>query len=141
VAILYYELDFYSASLLKQQSTDRHVVPLWHIILILSQPVVALTPHNCILRRESTNTNCIVFGLTIPVLETTIYHTQGEHTNYYTTEAVHTHTYNISITKHGITWLNEAIFFNYLFWLKRTKWFVIMLLFYLVLKKHWKSDI
>ena len=40
------ELDFYtcSASSLKQQSVDRHVAPLGHIILILSQPVFALTP-------------------------------------------------------------------------------------------------
>ena len=30
------ELDFYSASSLKQQSADRHVAPLWHIILIPS---------------------------------------------------------------------------------------------------------
>ena len=29
------ELDFYSASSLKQQSADRHVAPLEHIILIL----------------------------------------------------------------------------------------------------------
>jgi len=28
------KLDFYSASSLKQQSVDRHVAPLWHIILI-----------------------------------------------------------------------------------------------------------
>ena len=38
------ELDFYSAGSLKQQSADRHVAPLGHIILILSQPVFALTP-------------------------------------------------------------------------------------------------
>jgi hypothetical protein len=38
------ELDFYSASSLKQQSADRHVAPLGHIILILSQPVFALSP-------------------------------------------------------------------------------------------------
>jgi hypothetical protein len=38
------ELDFYSASSLKQQSADRHVAPLVHIILILSQPVFAPTP-------------------------------------------------------------------------------------------------
>ena len=31
------ELDFYSASSLKQQSADRHIAPLGHIILILSQ--------------------------------------------------------------------------------------------------------
>ena len=35
------DLDFYSASLLKQQSTGRHVAPLVHIILIPSQPVFA----------------------------------------------------------------------------------------------------
>ena len=31
--------DFYSASSLKQQSADRHVASLGHIILIPSQPV------------------------------------------------------------------------------------------------------
>jgi hypothetical protein len=38
------ELDFYSANSLKvkQQSAGRHVAPLWHIILIPSQPVFAL---------------------------------------------------------------------------------------------------
>jgi len=30
------ELDFYSASSLKRQSADRHVVSLGHIIMILS---------------------------------------------------------------------------------------------------------
>jgi hypothetical protein len=34
-----YKLDFYSASSLKQQSANRHVAPLGHIILIPSQPV------------------------------------------------------------------------------------------------------
>jgi len=38
------ELDFYSASSLKQQSTGRHVAPFGHIILIPSQPVFALPP-------------------------------------------------------------------------------------------------
>jgi hypothetical protein len=38
------ELDFYSAISLKQQSAGRHVAPLGHIILIPSQPVVALSP-------------------------------------------------------------------------------------------------
>jgi hypothetical protein len=45
---LYYsntlKLDIYSASSLKQQSADRHVAPLCHIILIPSQPVFTLTP-------------------------------------------------------------------------------------------------
>ena len=38
------ELDFYTASSLKQQSTGRHVAPLRYIILIPSQPVFALSP-------------------------------------------------------------------------------------------------
>ena len=38
------ELDFYSANTLNQQSAGRHVTPLGHIILIPSQPVVALMP-------------------------------------------------------------------------------------------------
>jgi hypothetical protein len=33
---------------------------------------------------EATNTNFIVFGLTQPGLETMIYQTQGERSNYYT---------------------------------------------------------
>jgi hypothetical protein len=36
-------LDFYSATSLKQQSTDRHVALLVYIILIPSQPVFALS--------------------------------------------------------------------------------------------------
>jgi hypothetical protein len=38
------ELDFYSASSLKQHSADKHVDPLGHIILTPSQPVFTLTP-------------------------------------------------------------------------------------------------
>ena len=37
-------LIFDSASSQKQQSADRHVAPLGHIILILSQTVFALSP-------------------------------------------------------------------------------------------------
>ena len=44
VLVLHAELDFYSASSLKQQSADRHVAPLKHIIRIPNQPVFALTP-------------------------------------------------------------------------------------------------
>jgi hypothetical protein len=40
----YAELDFYSASLVKQHSAGRHVIPLGHIILIPSQPDFALSP-------------------------------------------------------------------------------------------------
>ena len=38
------ELEFHSASSLKQQSAGRYVAPLGHIILIPSHPVFALTP-------------------------------------------------------------------------------------------------
>ena len=79
------ELDFYSASSLKQQFVGKHVTPLRHIILIPSQPVFALSPYRCVFGGEATNTNFIVFGLTRPWLEPTIYHTWGEHANHYTT--------------------------------------------------------
>jgi len=37
------KLDFYISSSLKQQSADKHVAPIGHIILIPSQPVFALS--------------------------------------------------------------------------------------------------
>jgi hypothetical protein len=42
------------------------------------------------LSEEATNTNFLVFDLTRPGLKSTIYHTRGEHTNHYTTDAVYT---------------------------------------------------
>jgi hypothetical protein len=81
-------LNFYSASSLKQQSVERHVALLGHIILIPSQPVFALSPQCCVLSGEATNTNVIVVGLTRPGLERTIYRTRGEHANNYTTDKV-----------------------------------------------------
>ena len=41
----------------------------------------------CVLSREATHTNFIVFGLTWLGLEPMIYLTQGEHANHYTTDA------------------------------------------------------
>ena len=69
------EWDFYSASSLKQQSAGRHVAPLGNIIPISTQPVFALSPLCCLLNGEATNTNLIVFGLTRPRFELTIYRT------------------------------------------------------------------
>jgi hypothetical protein len=43
---------------------------------------------NSVLSGEATNTNVIVFGLTQPGLEPTIYHTRGEHASHYATDAV-----------------------------------------------------
>jgi len=37
---------------------------------------------------EATNTNFIVIGLTRSGLESTIYHTRGEHANHYSTNEV-----------------------------------------------------
>jgi len=47
-----------------------------------------LSPSCCVLRGEATNTNFIVFGLTQPGLEPTIYRTRHEHANYNATDAV-----------------------------------------------------
>jgi hypothetical protein len=38
------EVDIYSASWLKHSSAGRHFAPLWHIILISSKPVFAISP-------------------------------------------------------------------------------------------------
>jgi hypothetical protein len=83
------ELEFYSASSLKQQSADRHIAPLRHIIPIQSQPFFALSPYCCVLSGEATNTNFIIFGLTRLGLNPTIYRTRGEHANHYATDAVY----------------------------------------------------
>jgi hypothetical protein len=47
-----------------------------------------LSPWCYVLSGEETNTNLIVFGLTQPVLEPTIYWTLGEHAIHYITDAV-----------------------------------------------------
>jgi hypothetical protein len=40
------------------------------------------------LNKEAANTNFIVFGLTRPAFEPTIYRTQGKHTKHYLSNAV-----------------------------------------------------
>jgi hypothetical protein len=66
--VLDQHINLCSASSLTQQSTDRHVASLRHIIMIPSQPVFALTPEWCvliyILAELATITNFIVFALT-----------------------------------------------------------------------------
>ena len=73
---------FYSACSLKQQSADRHVASLVHIILIQSQPVFAVSPECCVLSGEAANTNFIVIGNTRSGLEPRFYRTRGEHANH-----------------------------------------------------------
>jgi hypothetical protein len=78
------EVEFNSVSSLKQQSTDRLVVPLGHSILIPSQLFF-----KCWARSgKAETTNFIVFGLTRVGIEVTTYRTWGEYTNHYTTDMV-----------------------------------------------------
>jgi hypothetical protein len=56
------EVGFYSAISLKQQSADRHVAPLGHIILIPIQPVFVLTPC-CFVRIEEAKHSYIIHVL------------------------------------------------------------------------------
>ena len=71
------KLNLYKASSQKQQFGGRHVAPLRHIMLILSQPVLALTPWSCMVSREAANTNFIISDLTPIGLKSKIYCTQG----------------------------------------------------------------
>jgi hypothetical protein len=80
-------LDFYSACSLKKQSAGRHVTSQWHIILIRSQPVFALT-QCCMLKTTSSKIKILVLGLTWPGSEPPIYSSRGEHANHYTTDVV-----------------------------------------------------
>jgi hypothetical protein len=54
-------------------NNSLQVVPLGHIILILIQPVFALSPYCCVCIGDAPNTNFIVIGLTRLGLEPTIY--------------------------------------------------------------------
>jgi hypothetical protein len=56
--------------------------------MILNQPVFSLSTYVCMLNGEATNTNFIVFGSTQSGREPVIYHTQGQHTNHCTTDAI-----------------------------------------------------
>jgi hypothetical protein len=67
---------------------QRHVAPLGHIIMILSQPVFALSPLYYLLSGEVTHTNLKVFDLIRLQLNIKIYHTQGKDTNHYLTDVV-----------------------------------------------------
>jgi hypothetical protein len=52
-----------------------------------SEPTSAFSPYCCVLSREATYTNFIVFSFTRSGLEPTIYRTRGEHAYLYTTHA------------------------------------------------------
>jgi len=80
------QMDFYSASSLKQQSADRNITPLGQIILI----IFVLTPYCCMLSGETANTIFIVFGLILPGLDPKIYCTHDGHAKNCTTNAINT---------------------------------------------------
>ena len=62
--------------------------PLGHIILIQSQPLFDLSPWCYEFSEETTNTNCIVWGVTLSGFEPMIYNTRGEHADHYTTDVI-----------------------------------------------------
>jgi hypothetical protein len=71
----------FECSSLKQQFVGRHVDPLGHIVLILSQPVLLLLMLLNAACGEVANTNFIDLGLTWPELETTVYSSRDELSN------------------------------------------------------------
>ena len=70
------KMVFYTSSSLIQQSAGRHIAPMGHIILILSQAVFVFTQYSWVFTWEVTYTNYIFFGLTRLELEPTTYDTQ-----------------------------------------------------------------
>ena len=46
------DVEFHLYSVRNQQLAGRHIAPLGHIVLILSQPVFVLTPYCCVLNTE-----------------------------------------------------------------------------------------
>jgi hypothetical protein len=60
---------------------DRYIAPLWHFILIPSQPVIAFTSSCCMFIREAKNINFIVFCLIWLGLKPTIFGPWVEYAN------------------------------------------------------------
>jgi len=51
------EYHFYSAGSLKQHSADRHVTPVWQVILTPRQPVFIIIPECYVINGEATKAN------------------------------------------------------------------------------------
>jgi len=79
------KLDF---DIVDHWNNSTRVDMSFHSIPIPSQPIFAFKPYSCVLSGEANNTNFIVFGLTRPGLETTIYLTRGERGNNNAIDAV-----------------------------------------------------
>jgi hypothetical protein len=70
-------MTVHSACSLNQQSADKHVVPVVHIILIpSSQQVLSLNPYCCVLTGDATKNNYIVFEVTLGVRTHDLRHTR-----------------------------------------------------------------
>ena len=80
-------VDLYSASSLKQWSADRYVAPLWHIILIPSQPVFAFS---LMLHAWQRSSKYQFYNLWFDPIGAQAHNLLYwvEHTNHYTTDAV-----------------------------------------------------
>ena len=79
---------FYCVSSLKQQSPGGHAAPPGHFILISRQSALFFLLIAAGVEKQQNTTNFIVFGLTWPGFEPTIYCTQGYHASHSTTDAV-----------------------------------------------------
>jgi hypothetical protein len=64
------------------------------------------------LRKEATNTNCLVIGLTRLSLEPTIYRTRGKHANYYATDALALMIITEFISSHNVDWERKLFEFS-----------------------------
>jgi hypothetical protein len=91
-----YRISFYFLSAAIYTCLILHLYVLLLFIPLLV-PLLIISPCYCcssrcwfVLSGGATNTNFIVFCLTWSGLKSTIYHTRGEHTNHYTTDAVYT---------------------------------------------------
>ena len=72
-----------------------------------------------IIQIPSKNTNFIVFGLTRPGLEPTIYHTRGEHTDYYTTDEANVPQLQILsniVRYHKLSYFGCSLIFFFILW-------------------------
>ena len=88
VDVNFSHLDLFSSNTQTPPSAGWNISPFGHIILTQSLPIFALSASSCVCSRETANTICLVFGLTRPGTELTIYRTRAVHPNHYTTNTV-----------------------------------------------------
>ena len=73
ISVLYWiQADYYSSSILKRHSADKHVASLGYNIPVLRQPYFVITSWYDVCNREAGNTGLIVFGLSKARTKSTI---------------------------------------------------------------------